>query len=362
MFGGNTSSATAGGDAYFLFLVSTASPYIYAYSCYSTGFGNRYANPTSLPSAATGSPAGYGAGLWELGNNSDLIMFSGDAYKWSGAGFGTKYAAPSPTLVSNTRAVAVNKVPSLLLGNYYTGVAFGHNNPSPYVAAYRFTSNGGFGSKYSDPSTPPLGDSGGVAFSPTGNAVAYCSNDQRVLNSYAWANDTGFGTKYSNPAGLTAFTSGNRGVAFTSDNAVVFFTGNSGSYLYAYPWSDSTGPGTKYSDPATAAPQFTNCVAVNPTNNVVIVTSQTSPYIAAYPWSNSTGFGTKYSDPATALPGAAFAVAFSPDNKIVAVGTDVSPYVTLYAWSNSTGFGAKLDNALDPPTNAIRGITFSNII
>lgn len=363
MFGGNTSSAGAGGDVYFLFLTTSgSSPGIYAYTCYANGFGNRYANPASLPSSSYIAPIGCGTAFFTLGNNSDLIMYTGDAYPWSGAGFGTKYAAPSPTLGTATRGVAINKVPSFLLGSYYTGVAFGANNPSPYVAAYRFTSNGGFGSPYSAPATPPLGDSGGLAFSPSGNALAFCSNDTRVLNSYAWANDTGFGTKYSNPTGLIAFATGRYGVAFTSDNAVVFFTSNSTGNIQAYPWSDSTGLGTKYSDPATAAPSSSNAVAVNPNNTAVAVVGSGSPYISVYPWSNSTGFGTKYNDPASALPGAAYSVAFSPDNKIVAVGTDASPYITLYEWSDSTGFGNKLDAPLSPPTSGIRGITFSNIL
>lgn len=364
MFGGNTSAAGGTGDVYFLFLTANGSPYIYAYTCYASGFGNKYANPATLPTPVSGQAAasGYGTAFWTQGNNSDLLLYFGDGYKWSGAGFGTKYSKPSFPSGLNTRGIALNQVSSFLLGSYYTGVVFGANNPSPYLAAYKFTNNGGFGSQYSNPANPPTGDSGGVAFSPTGNAVVFCSNDTRVLNAYAWANDTGFSTKYSSPAGLTAFTAGANGIAFTSDNAVIFFSANTTPYIYAYPWSDTTGPGTKYSNPATAAPQFTNCVAVNPTNTAVAVTSSTSPYIAVYPWSNSTGFGTKYSNPATSLPAAAYAVAFSPDNKIIAVGTDASPYITLYEWSDVTGFGNKLDNALDPPTTGIRGITFSGIL
>ena len=49
----------------------------------------------------------------------------------------------------------------------YTGdIAVTHDDPSPYITAYPWTSGTGFGTKYSDPATLPAGDGIAVAFSP----------------------------------------------------------------------------------------------------------------------------------------------------------------------------------------------------
>ena len=76
------------------------------------------------------------------------------AYPWS-SGFGSKYSNPS-TLPTGT-GLGVAFSPD---GN---DIAVGHSG-SPYITAYPWSS--GFGSKYSNPSTLPASTGNDVAFSP----------------------------------------------------------------------------------------------------------------------------------------------------------------------------------------------------
>lgn len=84
-------------------------------------------------------------------NNSPYVS----AYPWSGSGFGTKYANPT-TLPGGTVCynVAFN-----LLNN---AIAVVYDN-SPYVTVYSWSSSG-FGVKFGDPATLPTGTGTGVDF------------------------------------------------------------------------------------------------------------------------------------------------------------------------------------------------------
>ena len=77
------------------------------------------------------------------------------AYPWSGSGFGTKYANPSTLPTGTGNGVAFSPDNS--------AIAVAHL-ASPFITAYPWSSSG-FGTKYANPSTLPTGNGYGVAWS-----------------------------------------------------------------------------------------------------------------------------------------------------------------------------------------------------
>jgi len=84
-------------------------------------------------------------------------------------------------------------------------IAVAHDS-SPFISAYPFSA--GFGTKYADPGTLPVGRGYGVAFNSDSIAVGHQSSPS--ITAYPFS--AGFGTKYANPA--TLFTNDGRGIAF----------------------------------------------------------------------------------------------------------------------------------------------------
>jgi hypothetical protein len=76
------------------------------------------------------------------------------AYPWSGSGFGTKFANPATLPTAQGNGVACS--PSS------TAIAVAHET-TPFVTAYRW-SGSGFGTKYANPATLPTGIGNSVAF------------------------------------------------------------------------------------------------------------------------------------------------------------------------------------------------------
>ena len=81
---------------------------------------------------------------------------------------------------------------------------------SPYLIVYPWSSSG-FGTKFSNPISPPSGPSYTVAFSPSGAEIAVALTTSPYVTAYSWSS-SGFGTRLSNPSTLPPSTS--RGVAF----------------------------------------------------------------------------------------------------------------------------------------------------
>jgi hypothetical protein len=76
------------------------------------------------------------------------------AYPWSGTGFGTKYANPTTPPTGGSRGIAYNAAG--------TDIAVSCD-ASPFILVYPWS--GGFGTKYANPATLPTGgSSSGVAF------------------------------------------------------------------------------------------------------------------------------------------------------------------------------------------------------
>jgi hypothetical protein len=111
------------------------------------------------------------------------------AYPWD-SGFGTKYANPSTLPTGTGRGVAFSPDGA--------DIAVVHNS-SPYVTTYPWSS--GFGTKYANPATLPTGAAAlGLAFSPDGADIAVAHIGSPYITVYPWS--AGFGTKYANPATL----------------------------------------------------------------------------------------------------------------------------------------------------------------
>ena len=229
-------------------------------------------------------------------------------------------------------------------------LAIAHNT-TPFISAYPW-SNTGFGVKFTNPATLPVGQARGVAFTSSGNAIAVTHDTTPFVSVYPW-NGAGFGVKYANPATLPS--ANGYGVTFTSSGNAIAVAHAGGAAISAYPWS-SSGFGTKFADPATTPTGTGYGVAFNSAGTAIAVAHATSPRISAYPWSGA-GFGVKYANPATLPTGDCFGVAFNPSGNAIAVAHSTSPFVSAYPFS--AGFGVKYANPATLPAGAGLSVAFN---
>ena len=318
------------------------SPYVSAYP-WSAGFGTKYSDPGTLPAnngyGVAFSPSGAAIAISHPG--SPYVT----AYPWTSGtggtngGFGTKYSDPGTLPTGDGNGVAFS--PS---GAAIAIVHYG----SPYVSAYPWSA--GFGTKYSDPGTLPTGIGTGVAFSPSGTDIAIVHYGSPYVSAYPWS--AGFGTKYSNPGTLPANNS--YGVAFSPSGAAIAIAHPGSPYVTAYPWS--AGFGTKYANPGTLPTSNSNGVAFSPSGTDIAIVHEQDPNVSSYPWSS--GFGTKYANPGTLPPSYGYGVAFSSSGAAIAISHDGSPNVSSYPWSS--GFGTKYADPGTLPTSYGYSVAFSN--
>ena len=317
----------------------------------STGFGSKYANPATLPTAAV-----YGTAF---NPSNTAISVAIDAspwvsiYPWSSSGFGTKYAnpatLPTATGITTTWSGSGNDV-------FYATQA------SPYIFAYPFSS--GFGTKYANPSTLPTGTGYGISYNNVANVIGISHATTPFVSTYPWS--SGFGTKYTNPATLPA--AAGRGLNFSPNGsylAVSYASSTAPSYFgIVYPWS--SGFGTAYAQTLLQI-GGEGSVAFNPTSDAIIYAGNGSvggsgQYIDGFPWSVS-GYGTRYSNPASLPSGASTygqSINFSKSGAAFAIGVNATPFVEAYPFNKTTGYGTKFSNPATLPTGTGRGISFSN--
>lgn len=220
-------------DAIALGMSSLSSPYIQAYRWSSSGWGTRYANPSSgLNNSTRGIdfiPAGNVLGVANIA--TPFI----NAYAWtSESGFGTKFADPS-NLPPGGLGLKFNAQGTVIGATY--------SNATPYLAFYPWSS--GFGTRYSAPGTPPPGIAWDLSWHPSGNAVAVAHSTTPFISAWAWS--SGFGSKFANPATGPGDTTSN--VAFDSPGSNVAIASSGSQTISVYPWS--SGFGTRYANPAT---------------------------------------------------------------------------------------------------------------
>ena len=280
--------------------------------------------------------AGGGAASYYLAvahTNSPYVT----VYPWSVSGFGTKFANPATLPTGQGYGVAFSPTGDALAVSTFDNITW-----SSPLSVYRWSASG-FGAKFADPATSPGFIGYNVAFTPSSSAIAVTTYSTPSLHAYAWS-ASGFGKKFANPA-ISATVTNSGDVAFSPAGDAIAEATDGSPFIIVYRWSAS-GFGTKFADPATL-PNAATSVAFSPAGDAIAVTHSYAPYVTAYPWSAS-GFGTKFSDPTTLPAGSGIAVAFSPAGDAIAVAHSSAPYVTAYPWSAS-GFGTKFANPATLP-------------
>lgn len=218
-------------------LLSTQSGFsgVEAYAWSAAGQGTKYT-----------SPSGTGSCSSVAFSNSVVApqVFVGDSltpfvhgWSWSDAsGFGTKYANPATLPSAGMNAIAINPSNNTILG-------IGAN--PPYINAYAFSASG-FGTKYANPATAasqPAGN-GRSCWTPSGNAIFTSVIPSSNQEAYAWS--SGFGTKYAAPA--TAFT--NTAATITINAAGTAVASNNGVYAWsASGWGTKYAGGPSFYGP-----------------------------------------------------------------------------------------------------------------
>ena len=97
-----------GGGEQFIAVAHLSSPYITAYPWSSSGFGAKFADPTTLP-AGTGYGVAFspdGSAITVAHSTTPFIT----AYPWSSSGFGAKFANPTTLPASAGRGVAFTEI------------------------------------------------------------------------------------------------------------------------------------------------------------------------------------------------------------------------------------------------------------
>lgn len=166
-----------------------------------TGFGTKYGDPSSAASGATvdfhWSPAENALAVSSY--SSPYI----DAYRFTpGSGYGTKYSAPSVS--ASFMPYGIKYSPSGAdLATTGSGLSFGAQVP---LIVYPWTYASGFGTKYSNPAFD-IGNGYGPSWSPDGSVLFVGSqrNSQSTYDyiyAFPWTSGVGFGTKYSSPTTL----------------------------------------------------------------------------------------------------------------------------------------------------------------
>lgn len=224
-----------------------------------------------------------------------------------------------------------------------TGGAVGVLNVDAYPLMYRWSAATGFGAAYSAPASPPTVDTWSIknfVFSPDGQYIV--TAHQKTLGQvigYAWNDATGFGAALATPS----IVLGNPlGLAFSPSGGAVAISLGDAPFIEVRRWS-AAGFGAAYTPPSPAAAAGIGGVSFSPAGDAIIVTGQASPFVSAYAWSDAGGFGAALPAPSPAIPGTCDVVAFSPDGTAVALISAGSPYLVVYAWS-AAGFGAKFAN------------------
>lgn len=340
---------------------------------WSQGFGTRYSAPATVPSgsgnyALTSTHNNTVIGVITNSATNRYTAF----YPWSDAsGFGTRYSLsgsfPATSPITNIGGDTAKFTPD---GN---AIIIGGSAPSPTTMAWAWTDASGFGTKFSDPATEPpdafaIHIYGGVrGYSGSeggGEAVMFgaTSTDANRISAWDFNSSTGWGSKYSNPATMPLGSV----YCFGSDIFAVIAGTNSSSTAerrsVAYDFSVGSGWSTKYStmsatdivgNPYGADLSW---IRIGSFTAVISYATQSSPYIASFTFTSS-GWGSKIANPGTLPTGPGNGLNWNL-NLDVAVAHDVSPYITVYPLSGS-GYGTKYS---DPGTNVagnIEAVLFS---
>ena len=319
-------------------------PYAAAYQWSDvSGFGTKYANPSTLPSGISRAI--------DFNPDATAVAIAHDGapylsvYPWSSSGFGTRFSNPAtPPPAGNGYTIKFSPSGATLV--------VGVNGSSAYIYAYPWTANG-FGTKYTDPSTAMTNGVYSADFNPSGSVLFLGWGSTPFIHAYRWTDAAGFGSRYT----AAATASGGRGLSIASSpngSAVIQGSGTSSPYINAYRWSDINGFGTKFTVPS-ASPLDVNGIRFNQNGDVVAMATSGGLRLYAWQWSDQNGFGTAYAGASPTISNGAFSTDFSPSQKSIALGWGSSPYINAYAWNATTGIGTKFT---DPgtPIPGIQGL------
>jgi hypothetical protein len=305
-----------------------------------------YVSAESAPSN-TVTPSSLPTSFLAVAGNSSSPSIA--VYGWSSiTGAGSKYADPS-TLVSAAANITFN--------DFQTGSAlFVANATTPFVHGYGWSASSGFGAKFSNPATLPTGAVNVLKMNTAGDCLACTLNEVIPRMSVYSVSSTGFSSLFTN--GLGTGIESIYGTSFNFSDTVIaiggYTTGYAASYLRAYIWSNSSGYGTKYTNPP-EPPMAATSITFNNTGDVIFYGG--SGVCKAKAWSN--GFGTDYAASPNFGSGVVQEIAWDNTNSKIAVAVAAaSPYINVYNWSN--GFGSKIANPTTLPsgTGAL-GVSFN---
>lgn len=299
-----------------------ASPYVAAYPVTSAGFGVKYADPATKPTAGC-----YGA---VQSADKKTIYLSGDdvsspiaAYAWGASGFGVKRANPVDT-----------PKPSGVIAISAGGdIGVSHIAANGTFSVWATNPDGSIGAKYASPAGMISSNCyGGVGF----NADAFFAavDGSPYIHAWAFTPGVGFGAKYANPASIP--TGVTRALAVTSA-AVIVGNGGGSPAVISYSWS-AAGFGASSSLGFAKTPYG---LSINKSNDAFVATPANSLNAIAYRLSGGAIGAFINTMPYTGNPQGQGAD-FNKDDSLVAVGTNLTPFITVANWNNTTGFGAKL--------------------
>lgn len=353
---GSSSSASQ-----FIAVGHNGTPGISVYPWSSAGFGTKYTSPVNSMTQTYDLAFSAAGDVIIAGHTQASNPFSSglSAYRWSSAGFGTKFSEPSVLPGNEPNGTFIYSVSFSPAEDAIAIGMFASDDPAitagrSAIEVYAW-SNLGFGAKFSNPTILPIGIGISIAFSPAGDAIAVCHvGNPDGISVYRWSG-AGFGTRFTNPA---TFGAGSSAVVFSpAGDAIV--TDGGGSNIEAYGWS-SSGFGTKFLDPATPASQSGidgGKITFSPSGSTV-ASAHTNPGFSIYPWSVTSGFGIKYANPTNI--GTGEGIAFSPNEDAIAIATNTTPFIVAYAWSPA-GVGTRFSDPASLPLLSGKSVAFGEI-
>lgn len=233
----------------------SSSPYIAVLPWTGSGFGAAFANPAVLP----GGDPGVGHVRWNRGGTAialPTLWESGISetgpfvWKWSPAGFGTKYAS------------------GLGIGVAALDIAWGVD----VLFAHGFRTVTG----------------------------------QNRLYAWPWNDITGFGTRIEGGVGLSMTAQVEMDVS--PDGAYVA-AASGGTGVRVVPWT-GIAFGTPVADPVTLPAGIVQSLAWAPDGSALAVGGTGTPFVQVYPWAAG-AFGAKFADPSSLPAGTVTAVGWA---------------------------------------------------
>lgn len=289
-----------------------------------------------------------GTGVLAIAAGSSPYVY---AYQWGASGFGSKYADPATLPVGGLSVAFSPSGQHIAVGS---NGAFVGGVGSPTVSVYPW--DNGFGTKYSDPSTV-LGENRvtDLAFSPDGNSIVLGHLFSTYIDGYQWSN--GFGTKFSNPATDVSGSVG--GISISPNGTWLAVAHDSSPYRTVYAFNSSAGFGSQQSvGSGNTIPTTGRDACFGPGgNNLAISCGQTNTPIYVYPWSSSQ-YSIQYSDFGSgSTTGLVRGVSFSPSEDVLAAAIQNSPKVLCYRWGGT--FGSRFSNPSTIPDGLGQGVAFA---